>query len=201
MYKLKYLFIPFLIPHIFCYLLLVDKEYIKADIKAFSTISRFKKQYKTEILILKLLLFFPEFRNIYYLRTASVSKKYHLGYILDLILPKKKILWIGTDREKIGKGLFIQHGNSTIIHAKSIGDNCWINQNVTIGESGKGIPQIGNNVRICTGAVVIGPITIGDNAIIGANATIVKNVPANCTVVPTPSYIVRNNGNRVFEKL
>lgn len=201
MRKLKYIFTPFLIPHIFCYILLSDKEYIKADISAFSTICRFKKHYKTVFMLVNMLLYFPEFRNIYYLRISDVSKKFHLGFILDLILPKKKLLWIGTAKEKIGKGLFIQHGNSTIIHAKSIGDYCWINQNVSIGENGKGIPQIGNNVRICTGAVILGPITIGDNAIIGANATIVKNVPANCIVVPSPSYIIMDNGKRVYEKL
>lgn len=49
----------------------------------------------------------------------------------------------------IGLGLFIQHGFSTVIAAKSIGENCWINQQVTIGHNGKDIhPTIGDNVRI-----------------------------------------------------
>lgn len=120
---------------------------------------------------------------------------------MEIILPTYQFLSIGLNPDKIGKGLFVEHGNSTIIHANSIGDNCWVNQNVTIGDSGKGIPDIGHNVRIGTGAVVLGPIKIGDNVIIGANATVVKDVPANCTVVPSPSYIIKKDGERVIIRL
>jgi len=56
-------------------------------------------------------------------------------------------------------GLFIQHGFATIISAASIGENCWINQQVTIGYSDKTeCPHIGNNVHIYAGAKVIGGI-------------------------------------------
>lgn len=76
---------------------------------------------------------------------------------------------------KIWKGLFIQHGYSTGISAKSIGEYCWINQQVVIGYSNKTeAPIIGNNVKILAGAIVIGGISIGDNAVIGAGTTVVK---------------------------
>ena len=105
-------------------------------------------------------------------------------------------LYILTD--KIGKGLFIQHGFATIIAAKSIGDNCWINQQVTIGFSNKtASPEINDNVTINAGAKVIGGVTVGKNSIIGANAVVVKNVPDNCTVVGVPAQIIRRNGIRV----
>jgi serine O-acetyltransferase len=72
-----------------------------------------------------------------------------------------------------------------VIHPEVvIGDNCKINQNVTIGgRSGYTVvPKIGNNVEIGAGAIIIGPITIGDNVKIGAGAIVVKNVPDNAVV-------------------
>lgn len=87
----------------------------------------------------------------------------------------------------IGGGLYIQHGFSTMIAAKSIGENCWINQQVTIGHTGKGCPVIGNNVMITCGAKVLGDITIGNNVVIGANAVVVKDVEDNQTMVGIPA--------------
>lgn len=95
---------------------------------------------------------------------------------------------------EIGHRLFIQHGFSTIIAAKSIGDDCWINQQVTIGYSfDPDPPIIGKGVRICAGAMVIGNITVGDNSIVAANATVVKNVPPNVVVAGVPAKIVGEN--------
>jgi serine O-acetyltransferase len=102
----------------------------------------------------------------------------------------------------IGAGLFIQHGFSTIISAESIGQNCWINQQVTIGYSNvTDRPTIGDNVRITAGAKVFGNITIGNNSIIGANAVVFKDVPPNCTVVGVPAHIVKRDGKRVNQPL
>lgn len=92
----------------------------------------------------------------------------------------------------IGEGLFIQHGFSTIISAKKIGKNCWINQQVTIGFTNKtDSPVIGDNVTIYAGAILIGNITIGDNAVIGAGAIVVDDVPANCVVCSPKAKIVK----------
>ena len=94
--------------------------------------------------------------------------------------------------------MYIQHGFSTIISAKSIGEKCWINQQVTIEYSNlSDAPTIGNGVRITAGAKVFGDITIGDNSIIGANAVVFKDVPPNCTVVGVPAYIARRDGKKV----
>ena len=118
-------------------------------------------------------------------------RRYHLLSICEAIYPPKRTIGFGIDEQSFGKGLFIQHGDSTIIHAHKIGDNLTVYQNVTIGDSGKGYPTIGDNVTICTGAIVLGPICIGNGAIIGANATIVKNVPANSVIVPAKNRIVK----------
>jgi serine O-acetyltransferase len=144
----------------------------------------------------------PEFRNLFYYRVGE-----HYSSWSGLLLGLAKCLYRAMETlciyaPSIGPGLFIQHGFSTIIFAKRIGKNCWINQQVTIGYSDKtSCPTIGDNVKIYAGAKVIGEVTIGDNSIVGANAVVVKSVPPNCTVVGVPAYIVKRNGQRVKEPL
>ncbi len=150
-----------------------------------------------------LIRFYPEYRNLFYYRLAeghtTLVGKVFIKIARRLYRPMDT-LYIYTP--VIGAGLFIQHGFSTIITAKSIGENCWINQQVTIGfVEGSDCPTIGNNVKITAGAKVLGSVTLGDNAVIGANAVVVKNVPPNCTVVGVPAYIVRREGRRVKEAL
>lgn len=96
------------------------------------------------------------------------------------------------ETEDIGGGLFIQHGFSTIIAARSIGENCWINQQVTIGYNGHGpAPKIGNNVMITCGAKVLGTIEIGDNAVVGANAVVIRDVAPGAVVGGVPAKPIR----------
>lgn len=142
---------------------------------------------------------YPEFRTVIYIRVED-QQHWPSRVILEiakLFYPRWRGLWIVCP--EIGPGLFIQHGFSTMIRAKSIGANCWINQHVTIGYStaDKGPPVIGNNVRIWAGAQVLGNITIGDNCVIGANSFVHKNVPPNCTVVGVPAYIISRDGKIV----
>jgi serine O-acetyltransferase len=91
----------------------------------------------------------------------------------------------------IGEGLFIWIGFSTAIGAKCIGKNCMINHMVTIGNNNKGYPTILDNVRIHTGAVIMGNITIGNNVIIGANTVVYFNVPDNSTVFSESCRIIK----------
>jgi serine O-acetyltransferase len=94
----------------------------------------------------------------------------------------------------IGEGLYIQNGFASAIGAESIGKNCWINQQVTIGGYNEGYPIILENVKIYSGAVIIGRITIGNNVVIGANATVFSDIPDNCTVFAPPPKIVKWDG-------
>ncbi len=146
---------------------------------------------------------FPEFRTLLYYRVAKIGPGIWLRIVRRLLLfcyPGQVNLYIHA--KQIGKGLWIQHGFSTIIAANTIGENCWINQQVTIGYSKKtNCPTIGNDVCIRAGAKVIGAVVIGDHVKVGANAVVVKNVPSNCTVVGVPARIVKRNGNRVDEAL
>lgn len=97
---------------------------------------------------------------------------------------------------KIGKGLFIDHGNGVIIGETTvIGDNVTLYQGVTLGgtgkEHGKRHPTIGNNVMISAGAKVLGSFTIGDNSKIGAGSVVLSEVPPNSTVVGVPGRVVK----------
>ena len=102
----------------------------------------------------------------------------------------------------IGPGLFIQYGFATVIAAKSIGRNCWINQQVTVGyTTSTDTPVIGDHVTINAGAKIIGNLKMGDHSIAGANAVVVKDVPNNCTVVGVPAYIIKRDGVKVKENI
>ena len=120
--------------------------------------------------------------------------------ILAIVYRPESTLKIFTN--DIGPGLFIQHGISTIIAARSIGSNCWINQQVTLGYTNNDdCPQIGNEVQIGCGAIVLGDIQVGDFAKIGAGAVIIKDVPAGCTAVGVPGRIVRKENQQANNKL
>lgn len=99
---------------------------------------------------------------------------------------------------RIGKGLFIDHGNGVIIGETAIiGDNVTLYQGVTLGgtgkEHGKRHPTVGNNVMISAGAKVLGSFTIGDNSKIGAGSVVLSEVPPNSTVVGVPGRVVKRN--------
>lgn len=84
------------------------------------------------------------------------------------------------------------HGLQGIFISKfaEVGENCWIYQNVTIGEVNGKAPTIGDNCLIGAGAVVIGDIRVGNNVKIGAGAVVNKDVPDGCTVVPQPMRVI-----------
>ncbi len=100
---------------------------------------------------------------------------------------------------EMGGGTRLGYGGiAVIIHARArIGRNCLIGSCVTIG--GKSgwyeVPQIGDNVEIATGAKILGPVRIGNNVIIGANAVVTKDVPDNCVVAGIPAKIIATNVN------
>lgn len=93
----------------------------------------------------------------------------------------------------IGGGLSIPHPNGIVIHPQAkIGVNCLIHQQVTIGVSRRNnqAPIIKGHVDIGAGAKIIGDITIGEHALIGANAVVVKDVPAYAIVAGIPAKII-----------
>jgi len=96
---------------------------------------------------------------------------------------------------EIGRRFFIDHGMGVVIgETAEIGDDCTLYQGVTLGgtswNKGKRHPTLGNNVVIGAGAKVLGPFKVGDNARIGSNSVVIKEVPANATVVGVPGRVV-----------
>ncbi|MGR3701056.1 MAG: serine O-acetyltransferase [Paracoccaceae bacterium] len=91
----------------------------------------------------------------------------------------------------IGGGLVLPHPNGIVIHPDTvIGPNCLIFQQVTVGVTTHGGPPvIAGHVDIGAGAKILGPITIGDHAVIGANAVVTKDVPAWGKAVGVPATI------------
>ena len=129
-----------------------------------------------------------ENRNIYYLRFRPY------GHIFRILAPEDNSI---KSTPNIGGGLMFCHPRNSYINAISIGEYFKIYHNVTIGNNNGGLPTIGNNVSIYTGATVVGNIHIGNNVIIGAGCVVTKSVPNNCTVIGNPARIYKLNGEKV----
>ncbi len=109
---------------------------------------------------------------------------------------------------KIGKNFFIDHGMGVVIGETSeIGDNVTIYHMVTLGGISPSInsdnqrqvkrhPTLKDNVVIGSGAQVLGPLTVGENAKVGANAVVTKDVPANAVMVGIPAKNVNKDGSK-----
>ena len=102
---------------------------------------------------------------------------------------------------RIGRSLFIDHGAGVVIgETAEIGDEVTLYQGVTLGgtgfQRGKRHPNVGNDVVVGSGAKLLGPISVGDGAKIGANSVVIHDVPGNATVVGNPGHPVRVDGRR-----
>src|ERR671931_915026 len=102
---------------------------------------------------------------------------------------------------RIGDALFIDHGTGVVIgETAEIGDNVTLYQGVTLGgtgfATGKRHPTVEDDVVVGSGAKLLGPITVGHGAKVGANSVVIHDVPANSTVVGNPGHPVRVEGRR-----
>jgi serine O-acetyltransferase len=103
---------------------------------------------------------------------------------------------------RIGREFFIDHGAGVVIGETAvIGDRVTLYQGVTLGgtgfQRGKRHPTLGDNVTVGSGAKLLGPIAVGDNAKVGANTVVVEDVPPGATVVGNPGHPVRVEGKKV----
>ena len=154
---------------------------------------------------LSVILTYPGVKAVFFHRIANFFATAKFDLIARIISQFSRFL-TGIEihpRAKIGKNLFIDHGMGVVIGETSeIGDNVTIYHAVTLGGSSPSIdserqrhekrhPTIGNDVVIGSGAQIIGPIKVGNNARIAANAVVVKNVPENATMVGIPAKAVK----------
>lgn len=125
----------------------------------------------------------------YFLRKGQAAKS---GLLRKACAFGKKIALAGTGCElpfeAIGGGLRIPHLNGIIISpVAKVGEDCVIFHQVTLGVNGRKSldqgPILGDRVSVGAGAKIIGPVTVGDDVTIGANAVVTKDVPSGMTVV------------------
>ncbi|MDR7252418.1 serine acetyltransferase [Nocardioides sp. BE266] len=97
-------------------------------------------------------------------------------------------------RARIGPGLYLMHHTGVFVGPVSIGDNCVLHHNVTIGQrvaaGDQGVPRLGNDVWIGPGATITGDVTIGDGATISAGTVIARDVPPRALVAGNPGRVV-----------
>lgn len=162
-------------------------DLLKMDFKRWSDIKSMPYSFRS---FLYIFITYTEFRTIVYyrLKHRSLMGKL-LARVLRIFFRPQICCYLYAKR--MGGGIYIQHGFATIVTAQSIGENVWINQQVTVGHKGESSPIIGNNVRISSGAKIIGGVRVGNNVIIGANAVVTKDVPDNCIVAGVPAKIIR----------
>ena len=155
--------------------------------------------------ILSIILTYPGVKAVFFHQISNFF--YKAGFdLIARIISQTIRFFTGIEIHpgaKIGKNLFIDHGMGVVIGETSeIGDDVTIYHNVTLGGSSPSIdserqrhekrhPTIGNDVVIGSGAQIIGPIKVGNNSRIAANAVVVKDVPENATMVGIPAKAVK----------
>ena len=154
--------------------------------------------------LLEITLLYPGFHAIVFYRAAHFLWNLKIPFLPRLISQFARFL-TGVEIHpgaQIGDGFFIDHGMGVVIGETAIvGDDVTLFQGVTLGgtgrETGKRHPTLGNNVVVGTGAKILGNIHIGENSYIGANAVVIKDVPANATVVGVPGRITKQDGKKM----
>jgi serine O-acetyltransferase len=187
-------------------------ENIRADFHAYALASftwipdgRRRSRFARWLEQMNVVIFRESWLSVVLYRLQVWASQHHipvLPFICDTI---NRLFWgvvIGR-AVQIGPGLCFSHGNVVIDGVVKIGRDCIINPYVTIGLSAKGDPEIslcgptiGDNVYIGTGARVLGSITVGNKAKIGANAVVLDNVPANFTAIGVPARVIPQNPPR-----
>lgn len=183
------------LPALLAFQLTNRKELILADVRRWAEVEG--RTYRMPGTLLDLIVARPEFRTLMYHRLGrgnTVGKI--VGRLAFVLLPQRVLLFLAL--EEIGPGLFIQHGFATGVDAQYIGADVWINQQVTIGssvdkEGNVGIPRIEDGATIYAGAKVLGDVRVGRNAVVGANAVVVKDVPDNALAVGVPARIIERS--------
>lgn len=151
---------------------------------------------------LEVFLLYPSIHVLIFYRVANKFYKRKLFFIARLISQLARFL-TGIEIHPgatIGKGLFIDHGMGVVIgETAEVGDNVVIYHGVTLGgtgkDKGKRHPTIEDNVIIGCGAKVLGPIRIGANSKIGANAVVLKDMEESATIVGIPA-VNKNKKNK-----
>ena len=170
------------IPHVLLFLFSKEKEAIAKDLYARKNFNASKWHQVWDLS--KELWLNRYFRTLFYHRTQGLFSK-----ILRIFYPKASGFIIDVNT-KIGGGLQLAHPYATILNAEKIGEKVYVNHLVTVGEKNGKRPIIEDGVELHANCIVIGGITIGKNAKIGAGAVVTKDVPENAIAVGNPAKII-----------
>ena len=162
--------------------------------------------------ILSIILTYPGVKAVFFHQISNFF--YKAGFdLIARIISQTVRFFTGIEIHpgaKLGKNLFIDHGIGVVIGETSeVGDNVTIYHAVTLGGSSPSIdsekqrqekrhPTIGHDVVIDSGAQIIGPVKVGNNSRIAANAVVVKDVPENATMVGIPAKAVKLDNKGSF---
>ena len=143
------------------------------------------------------------FHAVLYYRVANFFYRHNMKFIARWVSQTGRF-FTGVEIHPgatIGRGLMIDHGMGVVIGETAVvGDNCTIYQGVTLGgtgkDTGKRHPTLGNNVMVGSGAKVLGPFTVGDNAKIAAGAVVLDTVPEGATAVGVPARMIYSGKNK-----
>ena len=162
---------------------------------------------------LSILLTYPGVKALFFHRIANFFSKAKFDLIARMISQFSRFL-TGIEihpSANIGKNFFIDHGMGVVIGETSeIGNDVTIYHSVTLGGISPSIkshdqrfikrhPTLRDNVVIGSGAQILGPITIGENANVGANSVVIKDVPADAIMVGVPAKAVKVGNQGTFK--
>ena len=122
---------------------------------------------------------------------------YSVGWMCLLIRSHYEVKYgiVTPSSIEIGRGLNIVHGGGVFLNCESIGDNFTVFQGVTLGKkagnTNEGFPIVGDNVMVCTGAVVVGHVKLGNGCVVGANSFVSHDVPPKTLVAGVPAKIIK----------
>lgn len=150
---------------------------------------------------IQVMLLYPGFRVLVYYKLAHWLQKHHRTFLARMISQWGRR---STGIEihpgaTLGQHLFIDHGAGVVIgETAEVGDNVTIYHGVTLGGSGKHTgkrhPTVQDNVLLGAGVKVLGPIVIGEGSRVGANSTVLTDIPPDSTAVGSPAVVVRSGG-------
>lgn len=146
-------------------------------------------------------LYYAGFRAVVFYRIGNWCRKHKLAIIAmitECLMHHLCHCWISTFAE-IGPGFLVAHVGGLVIGGKTtIGKNCDVRQNVTLGGNynrtdaeGRQFPILGDNVSLGAGAVVVGPVKVGSNSIVGANSVVTRDVPEKVIVRGNPAVVIK----------
>ena len=169
------------------------REYVKEDLKAYGlTHVGFYNYWWMDCLRFQLRL-----RRIEYLHNTAGHNplKGLWRFVLEVVNHRLATrLGFTIPKNVFGPGLHIVHYGTIVVHPEArVGRNCRLHPSTSIGDY-NGVPHLGNNVYIGPGAKIYGPVTLGDNVAVGANAVVNKSFGSNVTLGGVPARIVAEKG-------